>query len=75
MSFTPDNSVVWMEIPVRDVDRGMAFVRHRYAHHHLVDGDRLAALIDYTRFPVPSTHGYRETTTLRVEYIDWCVDG
>ena len=25
MSFTPDNSVVWMEIPVRDVDRGIAF--------------------------------------------------
>ena len=25
MSFTPANSVVWMEIPVRDIDRGMAF--------------------------------------------------
>lgn len=25
MSFTPANPVVWMEIPVRDVDRGMAF--------------------------------------------------
>ena len=25
MSFTPVNSVVWTEIPVRDLDRGMAF--------------------------------------------------
>ena len=25
MSFTPANSVVWMEIPVRDIERGMAF--------------------------------------------------
>ena len=25
MSFTPDNAVVWSEIPVRDLDRGMAF--------------------------------------------------
>lgn len=25
MSFTPANSVVWMEIPVRDIDRGIAF--------------------------------------------------
>ena len=25
MSFTPDNSVAWIEIPVRDIDRGMAF--------------------------------------------------
>ena len=25
MSFTPANSVVWTEIPVRDLDQGMAF--------------------------------------------------
>ena len=25
MSFSPDNSVVWMEIPVRDIDRSIAF--------------------------------------------------
>ena len=25
MSFTPANAVVWSEIPVRDLDRGMAF--------------------------------------------------
>ena len=25
MSFTPDNALVWGEIPVRDLDRGMAF--------------------------------------------------
>ena len=27
MSFSPANSVVWMEIPVRDIDRGMAFYK------------------------------------------------
>lgn len=25
MSYSPANSVVWMEIPVRDIDRGVAF--------------------------------------------------
>ena len=25
MTFTPDNAVVWTEIPVRDIDRGIAF--------------------------------------------------
>ena len=25
MSFTPANTVAWMEIPVRDIDRGIAF--------------------------------------------------
>ena len=25
MTFTPDNSIVWSEIPVRDIDRGIAF--------------------------------------------------
>jgi len=25
MSYSPDNSVVWMEIPVRDIESGMAF--------------------------------------------------
>lgn len=25
MSFTPDNAIVWNEIPVRDIDRAMAF--------------------------------------------------
>ena len=25
MTFTPDNSIVWSEIPVRDIDQGIAF--------------------------------------------------
>lgn len=25
MAFTPDNSVAWIEIPVRDLDKGIAF--------------------------------------------------
>lgn len=25
MNFAPDNTVAWMEIPVRDIDRGIAF--------------------------------------------------
>ncbi len=32
MSFTPANSVVWMEIPVRDIDRGMAFYSEVFGH-------------------------------------------
>ena len=32
MSFSPDNSVVWMEIPVRDIDRGIAFYKTVFAY-------------------------------------------
>ena len=32
MSFAPDNSVVWMEIPVRDIDRGIAFYKTVFAY-------------------------------------------
>jgi hypothetical protein len=47
------------------VDRGMRFVRERYAGHPLVDAERLARLIDYTRFPVPAGPVYAETTSFR----------
>ena len=32
MSFTPANAVVWMEIPVLDIDRGIAFYREVFGH-------------------------------------------
>lgn len=47
------------------VDRGMRFVLERYQGNALIDGDRLAWLIDYTRFPVPTGPLYAETDSFR----------
>jgi hypothetical protein len=35
-------------------DRGKLFVRHYFRDHPLIDADRLAANIEYSRFPPPS---------------------
>lgn len=43
------------------VDRGMIYVRERFADVSLLDQDRLARAIDYTRFPVPPEARYAET--------------
>ncbi len=40
------------------VDRGMIFVRETFAGSDILDADRLAAAIDYTRFPVPADPQY-----------------
>lgn len=35
------------------IDRGKRFVRERFGNHFIVDADRLAGMIELTRFPVP----------------------
>ena len=40
------------------VDRGMIYVRHRFAESQLIDEERIARAIDYTRFPVPDGEAY-----------------
>lgn len=47
------------------VDRGVRFVRERFAGHGRIDVERLSACIDYTRFPVPDDPRYHETGTFR----------
>lgn len=47
------------------VDRGVRFVHERFAGHPRIDVARLAACIEYTRFPVPDDKRYHETGTLR----------
>lgn len=47
------------------VDRGVRFVRERFTGHARIDVDRLAACIEYTRFPVPADPAYHETGSLR----------
>lgn len=45
------------------VDRGMIYARDRFADSTVIDEERIAAAIDYTRFPVPSDDYYKETST------------
>jgi hypothetical protein len=47
------------------VDRGMRFVRERFATSPHLDVELLAAHISYTRFPVPDDPSWHETRTLR----------
>jgi hypothetical protein len=43
------------------VDRGMIYARERFAASDLIDEDRIAAAIEYTRFPVPDDPRFAET--------------
>jgi hypothetical protein len=45
------------------VERSKIFVRDRFAHHELVDAERLARNIELTRFPVPNDDDHLETDT------------
>lgn len=47
------------------VDRGIAFVKHRFADHEMIDADVVCDFIEQTRFPVPAGPRYEETGTLR----------
>lgn len=45
------------------VDRGMIYARERFARSELVDEERIAAAIDFTRFPIPDDPRYQETAS------------
>ncbi|MCR9114409.1 MAG: hypothetical protein NXH84_14125 [Rhodobacteraceae bacterium] len=45
------------------VDRGMIYARHRFGQSRVVDEERIARAVDYTRFPVPDDPAYHETST------------
>jgi len=47
------------------VDRGIRFVRERFATSPWLDVEVLASHIAYTRFPVPDDPAFQETRTLR----------
>lgn len=40
------------------VDRGKMHARHRFSGHDLIDPERIAEAIEYTRFPVPDDPAY-----------------
>lgn len=43
------------------IDRGKIYARQRFAASSLIDEERIAAAIEYTRFPVPSETAYSDT--------------
>lgn len=45
------------------VFRSKTAVLHRFAHHPLIDGERVARAIELTRFPVPGDKDHAETDT------------
>ncbi|MEM6887451.1 MAG: metal-dependent phosphohydrolase [Pseudomonadota bacterium] len=47
------------------VDRGKIYARKRFSQSNMIDEERIAAAIEYTRFPVPDDPEYAETTTER----------
>lgn len=40
------------------VDRGKIYARHRFAESEVIDAERVAQAIEYTRFPVPDDPAY-----------------
>ena len=40
------------------IDRGKIYARHRFAGSDLIDAERIAQAIEYTRFPVPDDPAY-----------------
>lgn len=45
------------------IERGLIYVRERFSDSKLVDQDRIAEAVDFTRFPIPSDAHYAETGT------------
>ena len=45
------------------VDRGMIYARQRFSESQLIDADRIARAIDFTRFPIPDDPYYKQTET------------
>ena len=43
------------------VDRGKIYARERFANSEFVDGERIADMIEMTRFPIPDTNMHNET--------------
>ncbi len=43
------------------VDRGILYIQQRFSHSSQVDADRIAAAVDFTRFPVPDNEHYQDT--------------
>ncbi|WP_298974451.1 hypothetical protein [uncultured Roseobacter sp.] len=45
------------------VDRGMMYARKRFSESVLIDEERIATAVDYTRFPVPDDPYYHSTSS------------
>ncbi|MGB7336311.1 MAG: metal-dependent phosphohydrolase [Salaquimonas sp.] len=45
------------------VDRGLIYVRQRFSKSSQIDVDRVAAAVDFTRFPVPDGEYYADTNS------------
>lgn len=60
-TFTPPRGASDAVLAPYHVDRSMIYARERFAESDLVDSERLAEAVDFTRFPVPSDPRYADT--------------
>ena len=45
------------------IDRGKLYVKQRFSQSDIIDEDRIAAALEYTRFPVPEDPAYQSTNS------------
>ncbi len=64
-TITPPRGISDAFLAPYHVERGMVYVRERFGESKFVDEERLAASIDYTRFPIPADEAYWESDSER----------
>jgi hypothetical protein len=62
-SITPPRGASDAYLAPYHVERGMIYARERFGRSQMVDEERIAAAIDFTRFPIPSDPRYAATDT------------
>lgn len=62
-TFTPPRGASDACLAPYHVERGMIYARERFGRSPLVDEERIAAAVDFTRFPIPADPRYAATET------------
>ena len=61
--FTPPRGASDAVLAPYHIDRAKLYARQRFSQSQFVDGERIAAAIEMTRFPVPPDPAYQDTTS------------
>ena len=60
-TFTPPRGASDAVMAPYHIERGMIYARERFGPSEMVDAERIARAIDFTRFPVPQEEAYQAT--------------
>lgn len=58
---TPQRGASDAFLTAHHVDRGKIYARERFAHSEYIDAERIADLVEMTRFPIPQTPQHQDT--------------